>query len=278
MGNAGAREHELLEALRAQALTPHPQLCAMLNEHHEHRTERRGCGYTQATRLLAAQINLPRLTSLPRSRVFADELDAQTLAQRMAHASTALLAAPLRAESRLLAVWIRDIVLRDAQGVGLATRADAAAKVGSCPLAEQFFLEIAYRRIRRGGRVNVIVGPSGQPLLLEKRGLGDDHSCINVAPLVVNGVHIPAGSLFGIDYADDILDGLQATPNRCGVRIPLAQVAAARLLRLTTLAVAPADRPRAFSAHYQQQVDGGLFSPDTTTIEQLIAFAHDQAA
>ena len=34
----------------------------MLNEHYTHQTERRGCGYTQSTRLLAEFINQPRNT------------------------------------------------------------------------------------------------------------------------------------------------------------------------------------------------------------------------
>ena len=67
---AAMGEHESLEALRQQGLEPHAQLCDMLDERYEHRTERRGCGYTQATRLLAAQINQRTLIALPRSRVF----------------------------------------------------------------------------------------------------------------------------------------------------------------------------------------------------------------
>lgn len=270
--------HELLQALHAQGLPAHRQLADMLDEHHEHRTERRGCGYTQATRLLAAQINQPQLLALPRSRVFADELDAGTLAARMREREAALFSALRLPESRLLACWLRDLVLRDAEGPGFRHIASEALKVGSCPLAEQFFLEIAYHRIRRGGRVNVIVAADGRPLLIEKRGLGDDHSCINVAELVVHGVRIPRGALFGIDYEDSALAGLPPTRNGRGVRLPIAHVARARLLRLTTLAVAPADRARAFSTHFQQQVDGGLYSPERTSIAQLVEFAAEQSA
>lgn len=275
---AATGEHELLKALHQQGLAPHPQLCDMLNECFEHRTERRGCGYTQATRLLAAQINQKTLVPLPRSRVFAEQLSNAELAEAMYAAGTSWIEELACMESRLLAHMIRDIVLRDAQGVAFPMISHESLKVGSCPLAEQFFLEIAYRRIRRGGRVNVIIDPQGRPLLIEKRGLGDDHSCITVAEMVVHGVRIPKGSLVGVDYPDAILEGLPALQNCCGVQLPLASIAAARLLRLTTLAVSPADRARAFSAHFQQQIDNGLFSPDTTTIEQLIEFAHEQVA
>jgi len=271
-------EHELLNALQQQGLEPHLQLCDMLNERFEHRTERRGCGYTQATRLLAAQINQRSLIPLARSRVFAEHLGNAELAQAMTLAGTQWYEQLARMESRLLAHMIRDIVLRDAQGIEFPMIAPMPLKVGSCPLAEQFFLEIAYRRIRRGGRVNVIVDHQRQPLLIEKRGLGDDHSCITVAEMVVHGVRIPKGSLVGVDYPDAVLEGLPALQNRCGVQLPLASISGARLLRLTTLAVSPADRARAFSAHFQQQIDSGLFSPDTTTLAQLIDFAHEQVA
>ena len=276
--NAAVGEHELLKTLQQQGLEPHPQLCDMINECFEHRTERRGCGYTQATRLLAAQINQKKLVPLPRSRVFAEHLGNAELTQAMHTAGTSWIAELVRMESRLLAQMIRDIVLRDAQGIEFPMIAPEPLKVGSCPLAEQFFLEIAYRRIRRGGRVNVIVDPQGRPLLIEKRGLGDDHSCITVAEMVVHGVRIPKGSLVGVDYPDAILEGLPELQNRCGVQLQLASITGARLLRLTTLTANPMDRARAFSAHFQQQIDSGLFSPDTTTIEQLIEFAHEQVA
>jgi hypothetical protein len=49
-----------------------------------------------------------------------------------------------------------------------------------------------------------------------------------------------------------------------------------RFLRLTTLAVSPENRERAFSAHFQSQVDAGLFAPGDTTIEQLRVVAQEQ--
>ena len=271
-------DHELLKALRQHGLEPHLQLCDMLNERYEHRTERRGCGYTQATRLLAAQINQRTLVPLPRSRVFAEPSANTELAEKITNAGAGWYESLERMESRLLARMIHDVVLRNAQGIEFPVIASDALKVGSCPLAEQFFLEIAYRRIRRGGRVNVIIDQFCRPLLIEKRGLGDDHSCITVAEMVVHGVRIPKGSLVGVDYPDAALADLTVLQNGSGVQLPLASITGARLLRLTTLAVNPEDRARAFSAHFQQQIDSGLFSPDSTTIEQLIEFAHEQVA
>jgi hypothetical protein len=84
--------------------------------------------------------------------------------------------------------------------------------------------------------------------------------------------------LFGVDYDDAIGAELSPTQNQRGVVIPIARIATARLLRLTTLAVAPEDRARAFSDHFQQQLDNGLFSPESTRIEQLHEFALEQLA
>ena len=53
-------------------------------------------------------------------------------------------------------------------------------QVGTCPLAEKYFLEISDAFVRRKGKVNVLVSDAGEPLLLEKVNLGDNHSCISV--------------------------------------------------------------------------------------------------
>lgn len=47
-------------------------------------------------------------------------------------------------------------------------------------------------------------------------------------------------------------------------------------LRLTTLAVSPKNRARAFNYHFKQQIDNGLFRPDTTELSQLMEIAQDQ--
>jgi hypothetical protein len=66
--------HELLGGFLAFGLTLNSTLEAMLNEHHTHRTERRGSGYTQATRHFAEYINYPcRLTEYDDARLFADK-------------------------------------------------------------------------------------------------------------------------------------------------------------------------------------------------------------
>lgn len=271
---AGSGEHELVQRFVRLGAALHPTLAEMLNEHHSHQTERRGCGYTQATRFLADLINRDPAMLCGAGNVF----DRGIPAHAITTAVRAVAEAELRAESRLLLDIVSDLVdgLRAQRAVeGQLRPAPEKLKIGSCPLAEQYFLEIAHGRIRRGGRVNVIVDASGAPLLLEKRGLGDEHSCISVRAICFNGVRVPIGSLFGVDYDDGDLAGLPALRGLPGQRVPCARLRGVRFLRLTTLAVAPDFRARAFSAHYKQQVDGGLFSPDTTRVEQLARIAED---
>ena len=61
-----------------------------------------------------------------------------------------------------------------------------------------------------------------------------------------------------------------------GYVIPISEMNGFWFLRLTTLAVSPKNRARAFNSHFKQQVDNGLFRPDTTELSQLIEIAKDQ--
>ncbi len=53
-------DHEIIQIFRNHAHPLSNKLTEMLHEHYTHQTERRGCGYTQATRVLAEYINIPR--------------------------------------------------------------------------------------------------------------------------------------------------------------------------------------------------------------------------
>src|SRR5262245_20943260 len=56
--------HELCAVVQAQGCALNATLIEMLNEHFSHCTERRGCGFTQATRHLAVLVNRPRADRL----------------------------------------------------------------------------------------------------------------------------------------------------------------------------------------------------------------------
>jgi hypothetical protein len=180
-------------------------------------------------------------------------------------------------ESVVLSRIMRDIVLpANAAELGfeeLPLWGEPLA-IGTCPLAEKYFLELADRFVRRRGKLNVICSQSDTPLLIEKLGLGDDHSCISVVPLVLNGVCLPAGSLFGAHY--ETLSGTRPNAELPGVVIPLSECLGFRFLRLTTLSVSPENRPRAFSKHFDAQVANGLFDPGGVAISQLLSVAEAQ--
>lgn len=300
--------HELVEAFGAAGLALCRTLREMLDEAPAHRTERRGCGLTQATRFLAGYVNHPRD---PR-----DGADLSIFAGWSQHAVGAIAACclaggwkagwraletapgrvvdaitdmpgaddllalrsrldvieaqPLREESRLLLAMIADILADRASPFPVLPAMACKPPIGSCSQAEEFFLEIAHGKIRRGGRVNILVDAAQQPVLVEKMELGESHSAVFVRPAVICGVTIPPGSLAALDYHGD------ARPLRRHDRgdvLPLSALAAVRFLRLTTLAVSPKNRERAFSTQFRRQLQDNMMSPRTTTLRDLAAFA-----
>lgn len=266
--------HELVEVLAAQGFPLNATLIEMLGEHYSHRTERRGCGFTQASRHLAVLVNRARDQSQ-------DAVDQLFPWGRKQHEDLGLvlfaLSAQLqREESRLLASIIADLVLpaTELTGVQELSPFSGELKVGTCPLAEKYFLEVSDGFVRRKGRVNVLISEAGEPLLIEKLNLGDNHSCISVAEVVLNGVRLPPGCLFGVKRDE----GVEVMPNNKlpGSIIPVSRCTGFRFLRLTTLAVSPQNRRRAFTTHFQSQLDAGLYAPGEATIEQLRRVAEDQ--
>ena len=258
-------EHELLRAFAGHGFALNATLREMLNEHYSHRTERRGAGFTQATRHLARLVNQPRGLG----EHFASPLFANPKKPIPCGILRQLLGELALEESCLLAAIIADLVApRPASDTLVELRAWADdLKIGTCPLAEKYFLELAEAFVRRKGLANVLISEAGEPLLIEKINLGDDHSCISVAPLILNGVALPPGSLFGVHYDGAI--GVRKNRELPGEVIPIGGCSGFRFLRLSTLAVSPAHRERAFTTHFQAQVAAGLFAPGETTIEQL---------
>lgn len=265
--------HELAAVLSDRGFHLNDTLIEMLAEHHSHRTERRGSGYTQASRHLAVLVNRPRDdTSHAASRLFPQAAGGQELTRLLLELPGLL----MREESRVLATLILDLVRPVAPSDALQALPayEGEIKVGTCPLAEKYFLEISSGFVRRKGRVNVLVSDAGEPLLLEKLNLGDNHSCISVAEVTLNGVRLPPGCLFGVARGDDL--ELMKNSKLPGCVIPVRRCAGFRFLRLTTLAISPQNRRRAFSSHFQSQLDAGLFAPGEATCDELRRVAEEQ--
>jgi hypothetical protein len=266
--------HELVTVFAELGLPLNATLKEMLGEHFSHRTERRGCGYTQSSRHLAVLVNRPPGSSQnPASQIFPGGVPSPLdFLQKLNEVGERL----EREESRVLLALIRDLVLPAplSNPTHELPPFFGEIKVGSCPLAEKYFLELTDGFVRRKGRINIFVSDSGQPLVIEKLNLGDNHSCINVTEVVLNGVRLPPGCLFGVERAEE----LELKPNQKlpGSIIPVQRCAGFRFLRLTTLAISPAHRRRAFTAHFQSQLDAGLFAPGEATIDQLRRVAEAQ--
>lgn len=310
-------DHEIIQLFKQHVHPLSAKLTEMLNEHFSHQTERRGCGYTQATRVLAEYINTSRLAqdfadlklfdqyetkvlkvlleqsqymvsdwhnldlneniqqrlSSPNSSDFSDQVQDQL--QLQSQLRTVATQAQLE-ESKILCQMIADIILpQNTQQTGLAELSALAEKpkVGSCPMAENFFLKIAHGRVLRQGELNIFVDEQQQPLLLEKLNMGDNHSCISLKPILMNGVRLPAGSLFSVDYDRSAIQNKIKNQQYKGYVIPYSEINGFWFLRLTTLAISTENRARAFTTHYQQQVENGLFSPETTRLQQLVDVA-----
>ena len=305
-------DHEIIQLFKQHVHPLSSKLTEMLNEHFSHQTERRGCGYTQATRVLADYINTSRQPQDLSDLKLFDQFDSKALKTLLeqsqfqisdwhnldqnpaAHALPESTPSELQAEvqqqislqqqlrniatyaqleeSKLLCDLITDIVLpRNATQAGLVqlTALSEKPKVGSCPMAENFFLKIAHGRMLRQGEINIFVDEQQQPVLLEKLNMGDNHSCISLKPVLMNGVCLPAGSLFSVDYDREQIADKRPNQKFKGFVMPYYAINGFWFLRLTTLAVSPENRARAFTTHYQQQVDNGLFSPGTTQLQQL---------
>ncbi|RZF51667.1 hypothetical protein EXE30_10675 [Acinetobacter halotolerans] len=315
-------DHEVVVIFKQHLYPLSTKLTEMLNEHFSHQTERRGCGYTQATRVIAEFVSQARdafgfqdlrifddydtkglknilnqsssyglelttwrnldtnagvqhcLQHLNVQETFAQnlqqEVDFQTKLRTIHHYAEL-------EESVLICQLLADIILPQSVKKGMieCNALLEKPKVGSCPMAEKFFLRIAHHRLLRQGEINIFVDENEQPIMMEKMNMGDNHSCISLVPLLMNGVRLPAGSLFSAHYEIEQLEKHQNKHYK-GYVIPISAINGFWFLRLTTLAVSPKNRARAFGYHFKQQVDNGLFRPDITELSQLMDIAQDQ--
>lgn len=58
-----------------------------------------------------------------------------------------------------------------------------------------------------------------------------------------------------------------------GLVLPLSALEQVRFLRISTLSVAPRHRARAFGMQFRRQMLGNMMSPQSTTLDDLAAFA-----
>ncbi len=316
IANISNSPHEVVESFQAIGFPLNRKLESMLNEDLEHQRPRRGSGFTQASRHLAEFINQPRVftnefdlrifseagqnnlkrliaifrTSLGRKPkglydLLTNFMDANTSEhddfvklQKLANLTSTF----KFEESQLIGNMILSIlgVHCDKEYVNskhpLLPPLDEKPAIGTCPEAERYFLEFAGGYLRRHGLINIFTDEHNRPIVVEKIGIGDSHSCITIADTWINNVQIPAGSLLGTRYSTVPIDAKPCAELN-GAWMPLPVSHGFRFLRLTTLAVSPENRERAFNNHVKKQLEGSpFFDPLNTTIADLKKIAQRQ--
>lgn len=296
--------HELVTAFAHGDLALGPKLREMIEGHPSHCTERRGCGLTQASRLLAGFVNAPGSALEPMELGIFEGVDVAQVRATAARCAfwgweqgwRNLDQAPDLLMTKLdgwsWGRWLRKLNLR-LQSVrsrirldesillfglveGILTRRSACEPmlpamaekpmIGSCSQAEEFFLEIAHGKVRRHGKVNVFVDDAMDPVLVEKVNLGESHSAMFIAPASICGVRIEAGGLAALRYRDDLTPVVRH-PHGGVYRV--SDLQEVRFLRVSTLSVRPDSRARAFAMQFQRQVVGNMLSPRSTRHQDL---------
>ncbi|WP_460233273.1 hypothetical protein [Aurantivibrio plasticivorans] len=307
-------DHEIVSGFADIGLPLCQPLCAMLNESAEHCRPRRGCGYTQASRFIAQVANRPRQLSRGHSLDLFSEAGRKCLSPILLSAQRILGRAPvdmhelesifegldsedeakqsLKLLSDSLLAVRNQCVLEESRvlldiclsllGAKLPTfeshvsLTEVNLSIGTCPEAERYFFEFAGGHVRRSGSFNIIVNSEDEPIAVEKVNIGDSHSCITLRPITLNDIILPPGSLVGVSY-NDLPHSVVKCEQTKGLWIPYSLCSGFRFLRLTTLAISPINRARAFTTHLERQLqDNPFFDPLNTTLDDLRYMAEKQ--
>lgn len=237
----------------------------MLAEDPEHQTERRGCGFTQSTRVFAQAIHRGCRARGGTQQLFA--ADAPCVSAIRAWAEDM---------PRVHQLWMHmlgHILQRDAHGERVMLPFEGEHNVGTCSLAEKHFLEIAHDLIPRRGWLRIYCDQD-TPVLVEKVNMGEDFSAMSLVPIIVSNVELPPGSLFAVQHNFESEEpGTKQKP----LVYPFDRVAV-RFLRLTTFVASPVDRSEVFAAQLLRQIRDGFPRPRQTTLEDLTARVGQMAA
>jgi hypothetical protein len=309
--------HELSRIFADHHLRLNAELESALAEDPEHLEIRRGGGFLQASRMLAEFINRPRSRAdihlfdselVARRRTSVADLDdefddALYQDERLANDQAPLvddvrpLQTAVRAlqfqESHVLGEIITDLVGRYQPGphdqVLFSENPDqrfaaAVPTMGTCTTAETYFLEFAYHpgmfKWRGGdsGYMNVIVDDAGNPLMLEKIGIGDPHSAITVQEIVLHNVRLPAGTLLGVGYNPQAItkqplpidgyDRQRFVKGQAG-SIKASECGGFKYLRLSSLTVEPERRAAALDYLLRLQKESSFPMAERAEIDVL---------
>jgi hypothetical protein len=291
-------QEEVLNEFKKIGLPLNETLTGMINESSEHQGGRRGSGFTQLSRQLAERVRLSgadRGVTLFDSSVISD-LEDQKYANNNEDLKTTQLSSLLDKE-KILGVYekAKDPGSKLALGMmidllGFSEKDPSVPElpfskdkmeIGTCTTAENYFFDYLkgsmYKDLFSSGqaKMNVIVDSSGQPLFMEKIGVGESHSAISLRPTYINGVKIPAGSLVALQY-ESKGENKKETASHEGSVINMADIKAFEFLRFTTLAVDPKDREKTFGEHLKWQKENKIAEAETIQLQDFVKKAQEE--
>ncbi len=147
----------------------------------------------------------------------------------------------------------------ESQAIHLPAEADyAPMRAGSCTTAERYFLEHG-----QYGKPKVIVDKNGDPVMLYKSA--GDPSGMTLTETVLNGVRLPPGSLVSLNPPEG---------KRSEKILQLDECKDFKFLRLTTLAISPKNRRRAFGSALVFQEYQNFQNADTASVQDFRELAN----
>lgn len=168
-------------------------------------------------------------------------------------------------EDVLIGRMIQDALMPHQEGIVLPakTNVQRSEYIGTCTTAETYFLSMLDPR--KPYREPIIVSDAtGEPLMILKTA--GECSAITLRECVIDGVRIPAGSLIAPSLKKPLSE-IKTIEDCTGFRF----------LRLTTLAISPEHRRRAFGPAMRFQEMNRMYQANTATIEQLRRYARGRS-
>ena len=280
---------ELSEAFKNVGLPLNSTLIEMLEESETQHSDRKGSGFTQASRYMADIIRKKR-SSWDNLNIFddtvrfsieeplLDKFDYTEVSQMDYRDYLDLSKLDEVAEkitkpgSQLLLKMIADITSKEQNDREQITPyLQKKIEIGTCTTAEVYFFDYFNDQLGKysdSAKVNIFKDDFGEAVFVEKMGMGENHSAISLKEIILNGVRIPAGSLVALQY--DLPVDMQERTSGKGKVLDGAILDGVDFLRFTTLVVEPNKRAGTFGKHFQWQIDNEISGAGEIQLEEFV--------
>ncbi len=284
---------EVSDAFKEAGMPLDWKLVGMLEESQEHQGGRRGSGFTQASRYMADIVRSERSSKDFKifDNSFRDEIEdgffkngnqdkLKTVDFRDYVDKNKLkeISSKIKGPgSKILLGMISDIFNSNNIDTNLSHLPSSKEKmeIGTCTTAENYFFDYMRGNTMYGdnfenkrAKMNIFKDEKGEPLFMEKIGLGENHSAISLKDFYLNGIKIPAGSLVALQYDKPSEGKLTSSGN--GNILDSKILQAVEFLRFTTLVVNPKDREQTFGEHLKWQKEQDIKGAEDLTLNEVI--------